>query len=224
MIDTAKSCSSPLSEVSFDISNYPAKLSVVDAIKGQSGWLTLQHVIVESFEREELLLFSAFTDAGKSIDQETCEKLFNCRGTVSPVEIPRDEVKTRLDLESQRHQEAAIALSMENNNKVFSEERERLEKWADDMTIAAEKDLQDTKMQIKAVRRQCQIATTLDEQGELQKKLSELERKQRKQRQEIFEIEDKICEKRDALIQGLQRRMKQKTHSTSLFSIRWKVI
>lgn len=92
------------------------------------------------------------------------------------------------------------------------------------MTIAAEKDLLDTKMQIKAARRQCQIAATLDEQGELQKKLSELERKQRKQRQEIFEIEDKICEKRDALIQGLQRRMKQKTHSTSLFSIRWKVI
>jgi predicted nucleic acid-binding Zn-ribbon protein len=113
---------------------------------------------------------------------------------------------------------------LENNNRLFSEERERLEKWAEDMVFAAEKDLADTKAQIKAVRRQSRLATTLDEQNELQQKLTELEKKQRKQRQQIFQIEDQIGEKRDLLIDGLQKRMSQKTKITSLFTIQWRVV
>ena len=49
-------------------------------------------------------------------------------------------------------------------------------------------------------------------------------RKQRRQRQQIFEIEDQISEKRDKLIDGLQRRMSQKTKTTPLFTIQWRVV
>ncbi len=117
-----------------------------------------------------------------------------------------------------------MACSLEGNNRLFSEERERLEKWAEDMVFAAEKDLADTKAQIKAVRRQARLAATLDVQNELQQKLQELERKQRRQRQQIFDIEDQIAEKRDKLIDGLQKRMSQKTATTPLFTIRWAVV
>ena len=197
---------------------------MVEAIKGQSGWLTLQHLSIDSFDREEYLLFSAFTDAGKSLDQETCERLFNCQGTTSQTVEPAPDVQQRLHKEAERHAEAAVAVSLETNNRLFGEERERLEKWADDMVVAAEKDLADTKAQIKAIRRQSRLATTLDEQNELQTKLSDLEKKQRRQRQQIFEIEDQISEKRDTLIDGLQRRMAQKTTVTPLFTIRWEVV
>ncbi len=89
---------------------------------------------------------------------------------------------------------------------------------------AAEKDLADTKAQIKAVRRQSRLATTLDEQNELQQKITALEKKQRKQRQQIFQVEDQIAEKRDQLIDGLQKRMSQKTKITPLFTIQWRVV
>ena len=82
VIDTGKACPTPLATVTFDVSHYPAKLSMVEAIKGQSGWLTLQHLAIDSFDTEEHLLFSAFTDSGKSLDQETCERLFHCSATV----------------------------------------------------------------------------------------------------------------------------------------------
>jgi predicted nucleic acid-binding Zn-ribbon protein len=92
------------------------------------------------------------------------------------------------------------------------------------MVFAAEKELADTKAQIKAIRRQSRLATTLDEQNDLQQKLTALEKKQRKQRQQIFEVEDQIAEKRDKLIDGLQKRMSQKTKITSLFTIQWRVV
>lgn len=224
VIDAGKNCPAPVARVTFDVSHYPAKLSMVEALKGQSGWLNLQRLAIDSFDREEHLLFSAFTDSGKSLDQETCERLFHCSGTVEPVDAIPDEARDRLGLESSIATEAAIALSLEDNNKLFAEERERLEKWAEDMVVAAEKDLADTKAQIKAIRRQARLATTLDEQNDLQQKLASLERKQRKQRQQIFEVEDQIAEKRDTLIDGLHRRMSQKTKTHSLFTIQWQVV
>ena len=224
VIETGKICPAPVAKVTFDFSHYPAKLSMVEAIAGQSGWLTLQHLAIDSFEKEEYLLFSAITDAGKSLDQETCERMFQCSATTELLDGPPEAVKTRLNAETGRHAEAAVAGSMEGNNRIFFEERERLEKWADDMVVGAEKDLADTKSQIKVIRRQARLATTLDEQNDLQQKLAALEKKQRKQRQEIFEVEDQIAEKRDKLIDGLQRRMSQKTKATPLFTIQWRVV
>jgi hypothetical protein len=223
VIDAGKECPAPIASVTFDVGNYPIKLSMVEALKGQSGWLNLQRLTIDSFDQEDFLLFSAFTDSGKSLDQETCERMFHCSATYVPLgEIPED-AKTRLILETKLHADAAVAGSLENNNRLFSEERERLEKWAEDMVFAAEKDLADTKAQIKAVRRQSRLATTLDEQNELQQKLTELEKKQRKQRQQIFQIEDQIGEKRDLLIDGLQKRMSQRTKIAPLFTIQWRV-
>ena len=72
---------------------------------------------------------------------------------------------------------------------------ERLERWADDMVLGAEKELADTKAQIKAVNRQARLATTLAEQHDLQLKLRDLERQQRRQRQRIFDVEDEIKDK-----------------------------
>lgn len=223
-IDEGKQADTPVAKVTFDVTNYPARVLVVEALKGKSGWMTLQYLTIDSFDREEYLLFSAMDSSGKSLDQETCQKLFHCAARVADASNLPPELTERLKKESGRHAEATITHSLEGNNNLFNEERERLEKWADDMVVAAEKDLSDTKAQIKAVRRQSRLATTLDEQNELQQKLRDLEKKQRKQRQQIFEIEDEIAEKRDSLIDGLQKRMTQKTHSTHLFTIQWEVV
>ena len=92
------------------------------------------------------------------------------------------------------------------------------------MVFVAEKELADIKAQIKAVRRQSRLATTLDEQSNLQQSIQELERRQRTQRQEIFDVEDQIAAKRDKLIEALHRRMSQKTSKMPLFTIRWQVV
>jgi hypothetical protein len=91
------------------------------------------------------------------------------------------------------------------------------------MVLSAEKALADTKEQIKALRRQARQAVTLAEQHEIQEKIQKLERQQRRQRQDIFKAEDEIMEKRDGLIDSLERRLAQRTETETLFTIRWAV-
>jgi len=219
-----KSYSTPVAKVRFDISAHQTKISMVEELKGKSGWLTLQELIIDSFEREEYLLFSGFDDDGKTLDQETCEKVFICRGLVlGTLDVPEGD-RQRLSADANRHAKATISKSLERNSRHFNEAREQLEKWADDMVIAVEKELRDTKEQIKALNGQSRQATTVEEQHQIQEKIKDLEKKKRRQRQRIFDVEDEIIEKRDTLIDSLEKRMQQRTESTPLFTVRWNII
>lgn len=224
VLDIGKSCDCPVAAVTFDITNHPAKISVVEELKGRSGWLALQFLTIDSFDREEYLLFSGFDEAGTTIDQETLSKLFNCIGHESAIGLPPPTTLNRLEQETDRHMKATISRSLEENNKHFNEAREKLEKWANDMVFAAEKELKDTKQQINLFNRQARLASTIEEQHQFQEKIRELEKKKRRQRQQIFDIEDEIIEKRDALIAALERRMTQRTIIEPLFTINWKVV
>jgi hypothetical protein len=224
VIDQAKALSTPHAKVVFNVTNHPARIHLIENLKGKSGFLTLTALAIESFELEEHLLFTAIDSNGVTLDQETCEKLFSCAAdSYLETSIPTQAIE-RLNPESNRHVKATISQALENNNKHFNEAREKLEKWADDMVLAAEKALKDTKDQIKQLQRQARLATNLDEQHEIQGKIQKLEKQQRRQRQEIFEVEDSIIEKRDALIESLEKRLTQKSESTELFTIEWSVI
>lgn len=220
----ARDADTPAAEIHFDITRHPTRIAVVEALRGKRGYLTLTRLTIESYEREEYLLFSGFTDDGAALDQETMEKLFQCGGCVAGTATIPDTVSRRLAAESERHAQATLSRSLEQNNRYFHEAREKLERWADDMVLSAEKALANTKEQIKALRRQARQATTLAEQHAIQEKLQKLERQQRRQRQEIFRIEDEIMEKRDQLIDQLEKRLAQRTHAETLFTIRWAVV
>jgi superfamily II DNA or RNA helicase len=221
VLDSAKALDTPSARIVFDLSGHATRIAAVERLRGLSGALVLSRLTVESLEREEYLLLSGCDDAGNTLDQETLEKLFSCDGRVGgDTDLPSAMLE-RLAAKSAQHVKATISRSLEQNSVHFGQAREKLEKWADDMVLSAEKALSDTKEQIKAVRRQARLAVTLEEQHALQQQLQRLEKQQRRQRQDIFKAEDEIMEKRDSLIESLERRLSQHTAVETLFTIRW---
>jgi len=223
VVDSAKALPTPSALITFDATHNPTRLSMVEGLRGKCGHLTLSRLTIDSCEREEYLLFSGFEEAGGSLDQETMEKMFACAGRADRTSAVPAAVTQRLTAEAERHAKATVSRSLEQNSAHFNEARETLEKWADDMVLSAEKALTDTKDQIKALRRHARQAVTLDEQHQIQEKIQNLERQQRRQRQEIFKAEDEIMAKRDQLIDALERRLAQQTATETLFTIRWAV-
>lgn len=221
VLEAAKAKDTPLAELTFDLSGHEKRVTVLEELKGQSGWLILEKLVIESFGHEEVLLFSGLTDAGKSIDQEVLEKLFSCDGQVGPA--PNVTVPSQLSLEANQAQAAALHRSETSNNLVMNEEQERLENWADDMIQSAESDLKETRAAIKEASRESRRAATTEEQLHAQGKIRDLEQKLRRQRQKSFDVEDEIKEKRDKLIDALEKRMRRKSHVEPLFTVRWRV-
>lgn len=223
VIGSAKALQTPPRTLRFDISHHSGRIAVIEALRGRRGVLTLSRLTIDSFETEEYLLFSAVDDEGRSVDHETCVKLFNVDGAIVEATAATADQERRLAAGIEQHIRATVNRSLEANSKHFNTVRERLEQWAEDKVLAAEKALKDTREQIKVLRRQSRQAETLDEQHTLQEKLQQLERRQRKQRQEIFAVEDEIDTKRDELIAGLEKRLARHQHVEHLFTVGWEV-
>lgn len=222
-VTASLSAPTPLAQIKLDYCQHGARVSVIEGLRGKSGWLTLVRLQITSFETAEALLFSGQTDDGEILDQQTCEKLMAIPATGKPQAVSAS-TPASLEANSARHVQVTIHDVLESNQRLFNEEREKLERWADDKLAAAEEALKNTKARIAQLKRDSRKATTLQEQNDIQQELSELERKQRKLRQEIFLVEDEIIEKRDELIASLQQRLQEKTETETLFTLRWQVV
>ena len=221
VVHAACQASTPMQRLVFDTRQTEARVSVVEALRGQSGVLSLQKLTVDSFEKQEYLLFSALTDAGQSLDQETCAKLM---ATPATLQASGDVIHgTLLQQEAQRHADATVALALETNNAHFNEGRDKLDRWAADMELAVEQALKNTKDQIKVAQREARQATTLAEQQAAQERIAKLERQKTRQRREIYDVEDDIDAKRNQLIDQLTQRMTQKVQTEHLFTLQWTV-
>jgi predicted nucleic acid-binding Zn-ribbon protein len=224
VIAQGKTAATPAREVVFDYSHHGTRISLVEQLKGKRGYLLLQRLRVKSVEEEDHLLFTAATDDGQPLDQETCAKLFLCAARVEqPVDLApaQDE---RLKADAQQLVRATLDRIMEANNRHFLEAREKLHQWARDREKSAERELDEAKAKIRELERKARQASTMAEQHEVEREIANWEKRKRDLRQRIFQVEDEIAEKRDRLINALVQKMQQTSRTETLFAIRWRVV
>ena len=222
-IDQGKALSADPAHVEFNLTGYDARLAALEPLLGKSGWLILNRLVIEALEREEYLLLSGYGDDGQRLDHDVLDQIFRLDGRVVASAAPGPHADD-LAADADRFAQATIRRSLEENNLHFQERREQLHRWAEDVVKAAERDLAQVKAEVRAASRAASLATTVEEQKRAQEVVRELERKKRKARQRIFDIEDEIEAKRDALITALEKKMVQSTETQPLFMLRWSVI
>ena len=226
VLDTGRRLNTPVMVLNFNLSRHPVKLSGLKTFAGQSGWLELNQLELQSFQREEHLVFTAITDSKQLLDQEQCELLFQLQADMAECapQSNDDSLASYFADTIKRQLDATLSRVLEENNQYFERERSKLDAWADDQLLSAEQQLDDTRSKIKEAKRQSRLAGTVEAQKEAQETLKQLERQQRRQRQEIFDVEDQIEARRDELIAALEQQMHQRSSSHQLFRIRWQLV
>ena len=215
-------------KVIFDITNnggykITQKITQVENLKGCSGYLSLYKYTINSFDKEEHLLFAGIMADGKEISHHTCEKLFECMGKYEPVEIDENInmlLKEKINIVA----ENKSIESEQNNMKYFQQEEERLEGWAKDMVQRLEIELKNIKDLIREKERQARHASSMEEKYNINKELQELNSKKSKMRRNLEDNEDAVYEKRNALIDEIKSRMVKDTKLEEIYTIAWEVI
>ena len=64
----------------------------------------------------------------------------------------------------------------------------------------------------------------MEDAQRLQQDIRKTETEQRRQRQDIFAVEDEIEARRDALMAALQKRLHRASRNPSLFVVRWRAV
>lgn len=225
IIGECKKIATPNVELLFDYTNSPSiKVAVLESLIGESGILKVVFLTLCSFECEEIIVSSAYTDKGIVLDSEQCKRLFSLPARViKNVDISESE-KDELDKLLHENEKKLLSEVGEKNKIYFLEESDKLSKWAEDIINAAELEIKKTKSRIKELNRLLRTATSPGSMLEIQNEIQDLESKKRKQRQKVFEIEDEIESKRDKIISQLAVQMKQTVEQNEMFTIRWRIV
>ncbi len=225
LMEQCKSMELPIMELVFDYSNNDKRISILQQLVGKQGWLQAVQLSILSFEMEDHILFAAMDDEGNALMQEQCQRLFSLTANEMPCEILiPDEVKRRLT-ENSRGQEVIIQQdNAKRNHLFFDEEVEKLEKWSEDVRNSIKFEIKELDKEIKARKTEARKMLHLEQKIKEQRLIKELEKSLAEKRYNQYHSEDEIENRKDHLLDEVEKRLQQQTTQTDLFIIRWKVI
>lgn len=212
----------PVREVSFDYAGFPGKVTLLEALVGQRGWLSFSLSTVEALEQaEERLVFAGVCDDGRVLEDDAVKRMFNCSATVG--DSPGAEVPDSLGvLAEARHAAHQRDVSL-RNARAFEAEAAKLDAWADDLKVGLEREIKEIDRQIKEARRAATAALTLEEKLAGQKRVKELEAHRNAKRRSLFDAQDQIEAQREALISEIEGKLVQSATLATHFVLRWEV-
>ena len=151
--------------------------------------------------------------------------MFSLAGTETPQLnlAANGTVRPRLEAQFARQQQTILAALSEKNGRFFELEMEKLEGWAGDLKESLEHELKEIDREIKDTKREAQLAASLETKVALHKRVKELEARRSEKRRGLFEAQDAVDARKDALLTEVEARLKQTVNRTKLCTIRWKI-
>lgn len=110
VLDCGRNLAAPVQALTFHYGSHKPRISMIERLVGQSGWLQLSLLELDSFQNEEHLVFTAVSDAGEVLDQESCERLFYLAATTADL---HSTVPDPLQANTQRQLEATLSRALE---------------------------------------------------------------------------------------------------------------
>jgi superfamily II DNA or RNA helicase len=224
LIQQAKSRELPVREVGFRYSNYAKKISVLEDLRGKSGWLSASLLRVEALEAEEHLLLAAALAGGAPLDAEVAEKLFLVDGELGGECLLPDHMVRVLEDRKGALRDRILDVTATRNRTYFESEMEKLEAWADDLKDSLESEIKELDREIKAAKRAAKMARDLEAKVGLYRKVKEMESRRTAKRRGLFEAQDEIDARKEKLIGDVEAKLKQRTTTGTMFTIRWCVV
>ncbi len=212
-------------EIIFDYTNTPTTVKLIENNHiGQSGWMQVQYLSINSFEEEEYLLMACFTDSGEIINSQTAQRFFSLYATENQYVEIENSVKNNFTDLIYRERQEVLSENANRNRDFFDEEMDKLDQWADDMKISLEKEIKDLDAEIKLRKAEAKKTINLEAKVKAQRQIKDLERKRNEKRQSLFTAQDDIDERKESLLTDIEKRLNQKVEQKEVFTIRWKMI
>jgi len=224
ILTACKQESTPPRELVFDYTNTPTKITVLASFVGQSGWLQVQHLSINSFEQEDYLLLACFTDDGEVIESEIASRFFSISAIEKAVINVPNAILNQFSELIYKERQDVISINANRNRDFFDEEMDKLEQWATDMKISLEKEIRDLDAEIKLRKAEAKKQLNLEAKVKAQRQIKELEKRRSEKRQTLFVAQDDIDEKKDVLLTDIEKMLSQKIELKELFTFKWKMI
>ena len=225
VVERARSRSLPPAEVRFDYESHDGKISQIEALAGQSGWLEASMLTIEALDQpEDRIVVVALADSGAAIPDEVATRMLGLPATAGIAALLPAGAGAELAAGLTERQSGIQTEISERNGRFFEEEAAKLDGWADDLKVGLEREIKEIDRQIKEARRAATAAASLEQKLVAQKQIKALEATRNQRRRSLFDAQDRIDRERAELIGGIEARLKQTIVTQPLFTIRWTIV
>ncbi len=224
VLEKGKALTPARKEIVFQYSTGGKNIAILESLKNKRGWLLCHRFSVTALETEDHLLLAGVTDDGELIDEARCRRLFDLPGTDRDSgEIPTN-IKTVLDAATASQQKNVIERTSAKNGVWFETEMDKLDRWTEDRRTALKAELEELDQQIKEMKKAARFAPNLPEKLEHQRELRSLESKRDEAWRSYDAASREVDRQKDALLDEISRRLKQKAEQEMLFTLRWHLV
>lgn len=225
IIEKCKEDKPGIQELEFNLSASDKKISILGNLAGKQGWLQAKEITISSFEMEDHILFAAYDDEGRALNPDQCQRLFSLEAKVVNTNLSFGE-EPEVRLEEIFHSQQ-VTISEENarrNHSFFDEEVDKLEKWSEDVRESIKYEIKELGKEIKSRKTEARKLLNLEQKVKEQRVIKELEKRLAEKRFNQYKNEDEIENRKDGLLDEVEKRLKQQTAEQELFTIRWKLL
>jgi hypothetical protein len=225
IIEHYKTRELPPRELTFEYTKDRRTMHSLEPYVGQSGFLQVTQLTIESFETEDHLVLSGITHGGVPLDHDACHRLFDLQAT-------EDDQPLRILPETMRDLEVAARIAknqiLENsrlrNAEYLDNESWKLDKWADDLKLSLEREITALDEDIRLRRSLSRKCETIEEKAAMQQEIRDMEKRRNDLRHRLFEAQDEVEHRRDDLLDEIEQRAIRKMTETEVFTIRWRLV
>lgn len=227
IIDACKAQQLPVSHLVFDYQTSPKKISILEPLLGQAGWLLATLLTVSSFETEDHVLFALLTDQGTLLEPELSaevgSRLFSLPATAQPLQGFTLNNTLQVQLHTAIAQQRARLVNdiSERNSVFFEQELEKLDHWGEDRRSSLKINLKDLDDQIKELKKQARSAPNLPEKLKLEKMRKKCESERDQAWREYDQAAKEIEQAKDLLIERIEALLNQTCKERPLFAVRF---
>jgi superfamily II DNA/RNA helicase len=205
----------------FDYAAYDGNLGDVARLRGQSGWMRVSRLTLETPARTwDEIICAAFTDAGTPLDPATAERMLRVPARVAAADtgmLPDAELAAVVS----ERQTALVGIAQERLGEFLNEEEDRLDAWRNDARVAYDQQMKALNKEAAEKTKLARATANLQDKVELQREAKALKRQVDDLQHQLYTRLREIDDERERMLDVIAEQLNLTPQALDLFTIRW---
>lgn len=197
---------------------------LLEPLIGRSGHLTIAMLSIASeLDVEERLLFAAVDEAGNPLHWKVAKAMMSLPSDGFEPVVFESSLKAGLCTALELANDVILTEREQRTNAFFSDEIEKLERWADDLKHGLEVEIKELDRSIRESAKAVRLASSLEAKLELMKGKAKLEGELHRRRRDLFVAQDEIESRKQRMIEDVESRIRTDHTLDHLVTLKWKI-
>ncbi|PFG64318.1 helicase-like protein [Thioclava sp. ES.031] len=221
LVAQARNRELPPAALRFDYGAYDGNMGDVERLRGQSGWMRVARLVLNTPARVyDELVYAAFTEDGTPLHPDTAERLLHVPAQVTDAhvsDLPEEELQRVQDA----RQTEIVGQAQTMLATFLNEEEDRLDAWREDAKVSFDQQIKALTKEANEKKKLARATLGLEEKLELQREAKAIQRQVDDLQHQLYTRLREIDEERERMLDEIAEQLNLTPEMTPLFTIRW---